>query len=106
MTRELAGFPLHLTEKEGHPGCLTCVGVDVVPEEGDSAESLQAQVAQVRPLITVDFYVTSETREFGRSEWAGITLEDSGGSCRERTHNDAFGKIFLEQFQQRTMGLL
>lgn len=64
---ELTGFPRTLPEtystsgKEGHPGCLTCVGVDVVPEEGDSAESLQAQVAQVRPLIVVNFLVAGES---------------------------------------------
>lgn len=62
------------------------MGVDMVPKESDSPESLQAQVAHVWPLIAVNFDVTIESREFGRSERAGVTLEDLGFACREKTH--------------------
>lgn len=62
----LTGFPLHAHRDLGPlrskaTGRLTCVGVDMVPKEGDGAESLQAQVAQVRSLVAVNFHVTSES---------------------------------------------
>lgn len=40
------------------------MGVDMVPKEGDSAESLQAQMAQVRSFVVVDFLVAGQSREF------------------------------------------
>jgi hypothetical protein len=40
------------------PAChLTCVGVDMVPQQSDGAESLQTEVAHVGLLTGVSFHV-------------------------------------------------
>lgn len=74
-----------------HPGAtpraLTCVGVDVVPEERDGAERLQADVAHVGLLAAVDPHVAVKAGDSRSRERADAAAEGRLRSCGKRTQN-------------------
>lgn len=69
------------------PQLFTCVGVDVIPKEGDCTESFQAQVTHVGLFSAVNFHMTIDTRNSRRRELAEVAVKGLFYFCgRERQH--------------------
>lgn len=77
----------NILQGERPPQLFTCVGVDMIPEEGDCTESFQAKVTHVGLFSAVNFHMTIETRNSRRAELAEVAVEGSFYFCRrERQH--------------------